>query len=106
VTVRLRVTLSYFIEPNPARRDWNGRYSYAFHGLRFDVRRATGANDDFHKRLDRKALAEEQTRSDPVGDSGDWFFGAELQRSSGSLHTDIWSGSAVELAQRVAIPSR
>ena len=34
--VRLRVTLSYFVEPNPARRGWRARHRYASHGLRFD----------------------------------------------------------------------
>ena len=29
--VRLRVTLSYFIEPNPSSRGWTGRYVYPSH---------------------------------------------------------------------------
>lgn len=103
VEVKLRVTLSYFIEPNAARRGWNGRYSYASHGLRFDVRRPTESNSDFQKRLNAKATGEEEKRPDPVNDTGEWIFGSELQRSSGSLHTDIWSGSAVDLAQRGAL---
>jgi hypothetical protein len=37
VEVELRVTLSYFIEPNPARRGWRRRHRYASHGLRFAV---------------------------------------------------------------------
>lgn len=37
--VRMRVTLSYFIEPNPPRRGYVARYQYASHGLRFSVRR-------------------------------------------------------------------
>jgi hypothetical protein len=37
--VRMRVTLSYFIEPNPPRRGSVARYQYASHGLRFAVRR-------------------------------------------------------------------
>lgn len=36
--VRLRVTLSYYIEPNPGRRGWRQRYRYPSHGLRFDVK--------------------------------------------------------------------
>ena len=40
--VRLRVTLSYFVEPNPSSRGWQGRYRYASHGLRFDVKRPAG----------------------------------------------------------------
>ncbi len=98
--VKLRVTLSYFIEPNAARRGWNGRYSYASHGLRFDVRRPTESNSDFEKRLNAKATEEEEERPSSASDTGDWLFGAELQRSSGSLHTDIWRGNAVDLAQR------
>jgi hypothetical protein len=101
--VRLRVTLSYFIEPNPTRRGWNGRYSYASHGLRFDVRRPTESNDEFHKRLNKKALEEEEKRPTPAGEPGDWVFGSELQKSSGSLHTDIWTGTAADLAQRGAL---
>ena len=39
--VKMRVTLSYFIEPNPSARGTgtNSRYRYESHGLRFDVRR-------------------------------------------------------------------
>ena len=50
-TVRLRVTLSYFIEPNPGRRGWTKRYSYQSHGLRFRVK--SGAEqtlEEFKKR--------------------------------------------------------
>src|SRR5690606_6375663 len=31
--VRLRVTLSYFIEPSPGRRGWTHKHRYASHGL-------------------------------------------------------------------------
>ncbi|MEU4806587.1 S8 family serine peptidase [Actinosynnema sp. NPDC023587] len=75
IFVQLRVTMSYFIEPNPARRRWNGRYNYASHGLRFDVHRPTETNDDFHKRLNLKALQEEEKRPTSAGDSGEWLFG-------------------------------
>lgn len=98
--VRLRVTLSYFIEPNPARRGWQRRYSYASHGLRFDIRRATESNEDFQKRINQKALAEKEQRPTSSGDTGEWFFGTDHQRAPGSLHTDIWTGNAADLAQR------
>ena len=54
--VRLRVTLSYFIEPNPGRRGWRSRYSYASHGLRFGIRRVTESDVAFQKRINQKAL--------------------------------------------------
>jgi len=37
--VELRVTLSYFIEPNPSARGVSSKYHYPSHRLRFDVRR-------------------------------------------------------------------
>ncbi|MGH9090017.1 MAG: S8 family peptidase [Acidimicrobiales bacterium] len=101
--VRLRVTLSYFIEPNPGSRGWVRRYSYASHGLRFDVRRATESNDAFRKRLNQLALAEEERRPTPAAsDSHEWYFGPDY-RVSGSLHSDIWTGTAADLADRGAI---
>jgi hypothetical protein len=99
----LRVTLSYFIEPNPGSRGWVRRYSYPSHGLRFDVRRATESNDDFRKRINKLALAEEEKRPPSHGsDSSEWYLGPDY-RVSGSLHTDIWRGTAADLAQRGAI---
>jgi hypothetical protein len=99
--VRLRVTLSYFIEPNPGRRGWQRRYSYASHGLRFDVRRPTESTDDFRKRLNQLALAEEERRPTNPADVG-WTLGPTL-RTTGSLHTDLWEGSAADLARRGAL---
>jgi hypothetical protein len=99
VQVHLRITLSYFVEPNPGRRGWARRYSYASHGLRFDVRRATESTDEFRKRINQKALAEEERRPSGDSDSQQWLFGPD-QRTAGSLHTDIWTGTAADLARR------
>ena len=100
--VRLRVTLSYFVDPNPARRGWLRRYAYASHGLRFDVRRPTETNETFRQRINERARLEEERR--PLSDNGDpeWLFGP-TQRVAGSLHTDVWIGTAADLAQRGAI---
>lgn len=100
--VRLRVTLSYFVDPNPARRGWRLRYRYASHGLRFDVRRPTESTDDFRKRINQFALAEDEQRPMTHSDAQQWRLGPDL-RSTGSLHTDIWTGTAAELAQRGVI---
>lgn|GEM_PF-2796080 len=96
--VRLRVTLSYFIEPYPARRGWRHRYRYASHGLRFELKRPDETNDEFQKRLNRRALDEEEGRP-ASGDSGGWRLGSQT-RSRGSLHADFWDGTAVDLASR------
>jgi hypothetical protein len=103
VEVRLRVTLSYFIEPNPGSRGWVRRYNYASHGLRFDVRRVNESNENFRKRLNQLALAEEEKRpASATSDADEWYFGPDY-RVSGSLHSDIWHGTAADLADRAAI---
>jgi hypothetical protein len=96
--VRLRVTLSYFIEPNPGRRGWRRRYRYASHGLRFEVKHASETDDEFVKRLNKRAIDEEEDR--PTGGaSDDWYLGTRA-RNRGSLHVDFWDGTAIELASR------
>ena len=98
-TVRLRVTLSYFIEPNPGRRGWTKRYSYQSHGLRFRVKGgAEQTLDEFKKSLSKAALDEEESKPDHVPATG-WFLGDQASKR-GSIHTNIWTGSAAELAER------
>lgn len=97
--VRLRVTLSYFIEPNPGRRGWQKRYRYASHGLRFDVKRPTETTDEFRKRLNQQALDEDEEKPTADGSASDWYLG-EQARNRGSLHSDIWVGTAADLADR------
>jgi len=98
VDVELRVTLSYFIEPNPSERGYQYRHRYSSHGFRFDVRAAAEPLEDFKKRLN-KAAREEGERSPGTGDSSGWVLGDRL-RHRGSLHADIWRGPAVNLANR------
>lgn len=100
-TVQLRVTLSYFIEPNPGRRGWRKRHRYASHGLRFDVRSPTESVDEFRKRLNQRALDDDEDRPS-TGDSQGWFLG-EQARSKGSIHSDVWTGTAADLADRGVI---
>lgn len=96
--VVMRVTLSYFIEPNPGERGWANKYRYASHGLRFVVRRPLESEEAFHQRINQKARDEEYRRS-TVKDSGHWTLGEKL-RNFGSIHSDTWRGMAVQLAAR------
>ena len=100
--VNLRVTLSYFVEPNPGRRGWRKRHRYASHGLRFEVKTATESLDEFRKRLNEKALDEEEKRPAGGSDSSEWYLG-EHTRNRGSIHSDLWIGTAADLAARGVI---
>ena len=97
--VALRVTLSYFVEPNPGRRGWRARHRYASHGLRFDVRTGEESRDEFRHRLNKQAAAEDVDVRKTASDSGAWLLGDQL-RHRGSLHSDVWRGDAATLAQR------
>lgn len=97
-SVRMRVTLSYFIDPNPGRRGWRKKHSYQSHGLRFEVKGARDSFDEFRKRVNRAALEGEEKKPDP-GEAAKWYLGPNA-RNVGSLHSDIWNGSAADLAER------
>lgn len=100
--MRLRVTLSYFVEPNPGRRGWKKRHRYASHGLRFAVKSPTESLDDFRKRVNQQALDEDEDKPKTGGDASDWFLG-EQTRNKGSIHSDIWVGTSADLAERGVI---
>ena len=98
VNVRIRVTLSYFIEPNPGERGTSTKYAYQSHALRFEVRRPLESEEQFRSRINRLARDEEEGTNVVAPDQG-WKIGDRLRRR-GSLHSDIWEGPAVDLANR------
>lgn len=104
-TVRMRITLSYFIEPNPPRRGYVARYQYASHGLRFSVRRPQETPGRMRKRLSRTFWdtdAEGKRIRPPKGstveDDRTWDLGPEVVAVRGSIHSDCWTGTAAQLA--------
>ena len=96
--VEMRVTLSYFIEPNPSRRGVRSRYRYESHGLRFDVRRSLESLDEFRKRINLAARDKAEGTSQS-GNDPSWLIGPQ-GRHKGSLHSDLWRGTAADLASR------
>ena len=99
--LEMRVTLSYFIEPNPGERGWAQKHKYASHGLRFAVKRSEEAMPAFRRRINKAARDEENTGELGGVDAG-WFLGPRL-RNKGSIHSDVWAGTATDLASRHAI---
>jgi hypothetical protein len=99
--VELRITLSYFIEPNPGERGWTRRHRYASHNLRFAVKRSLETVDAFRQRINKAAYDEEAGESAGAAGGDNWLLGPIRDR--GSIHSDIWRGSAAALADRDAI---
>jgi len=100
--VRVRVTLSYFIEPNPGRRGWQTRHRYQSHGLRFQVKSATESAERFRKRLNKAAMNEDDERPSASGHNDGWFLGPTA-RDRGSIHSDVLTGFAADIAERGSV---
>jgi len=97
--VTLKITLSYFVEPNPGSSAAFDPYRYQSFGLRFDLKRRSETVPDFAKRLNRKAWENPEDRPPIERDEDRWLFGTQSM-SAGSLHSDQWTGPAVNLLSR------
>lgn len=99
--VHLKVTLSYFVEPNPGERGWTRRHRYASHGLRFAMKRSTEGLNDFRARINRAVELDEAAVLLPEDEQDNWYLGK--LRDAGSIHSDYWRGTGADLATRDAL---
>ena len=96
--IKLRVTLSYYIEPNPSRRIPIQQYSYASHQLRFDLQRPLETPEIFRQRINKKERTPGQT-FEAADTTTNWVLGVNT-RNKGSVSSDIWEGTAGQLADQ------
>lgn len=97
--VEMQVTLSYFIQPNPNGKGYKNKHRYASHQLRFTTMKSDENKDEFRKRINKAARDEGEKYTSSGGDSDGWFIGPTL-RHKGSIHSDIWKGTAANLATK------
>ncbi|MEZ5968656.1 MAG: S8 family peptidase [Hyphomonas sp.] len=100
--VSVKITLSYFVEPNPGVSAGMEPYRYQSFGLRFDLRRRNESMRDFIVRVNAGAVEEAVGRPAQAGPNDNWRFGPNSV-SAGSLHSDTWTGPAAQLLTRNAI---
>ena len=101
VKVWLRVTLSYFIEPNPAERLPTQKYSYASHRLKFELQRPLETPDILRQRMNKKDRPE-GVKFKSVDSTTNWLLGPNT-RNKGSIVSDVWTCTAAELADQNTI---
>jgi hypothetical protein len=95
----LKVTLSYFIEPNPGRAAAIDPQKYQSFGLRFDLKRSQETAIQFRTGINaEETLPPDVAAAARPNDSG-WQFGSS-SISAGSIHCDQWVGSGARLASR------
>lgn len=96
--IKLKITLSYFIEPSPGLSSSIDPQRYQSHGLRFDLRRKGETIRGFKERVNKF----ERTGNDGssrTNDDGKWVLGPRAI-SAGSLHCDVLTGPAIDLLSR------
>ena len=96
--VKMRVTLSYFIDPSPGEIGWEDKYRYPGCRLYFDVNNVNEDKERFLARINKKMRNEEYNKKSAGDPSGRWFLG-ENNRNVGSIHSDIWEDTAANLAE-------
>ena len=96
--VRMKVTLSYFIEPLPGERGWKDKYKYASCNLRFEVNNSDENEEDFKKRINKLMREDNEDKGNGSSGSDRWTLGKN-NRCLGSIHSDIWEGTAADLSQ-------
>lgn len=96
--VRLRVTLSYFVDPNPSADAPLDPARYRSFGLRFDLRKKGETAAAFAGRMNQNADAPEDDL-DLAEDDKARLFGSKSV-SAGSLHVEEWTCSAADFIER------
>lgn len=94
--VKLTVTLSYFIEPNPGSKRYAKASNYMSVGLRFKMISTNESPHAFAGRISKEMREEDY---DKQGGEKEWQLGENI-RNKGSIHKDTWAGPAVDLATR------
>ena len=92
--VRIKVTLSYFIEPSPGAVGWKDRYRYPSCGLRFKIKDANQSLDAFVKSINVGMRDEDEEVEN--GNGLPWYIGPN-NRNTGSIHSDFADMNAVDL---------
>jgi hypothetical protein len=97
--VELKVTLSYFIDPNPGLSANVDSQRYQSHGLRFDHQRPRETLTQFKNRVNASEREEPRRRGSAAPADARWVLGQD-SIAAGSLHCEIWRGPAIELLGR------
>lgn len=100
--VEMRVTLSYFIEPSPGEVGWDYHFRYSSYGLRFEIKKPLEREEEFLSRINKlyqnDSIDEDEKESSNSNLYNDnWVIGKNA-RDKGSIHSDIWRGTAADLA--------
>ncbi|MCQ4241491.1 S8 family peptidase [Stutzerimonas stutzeri] len=95
--VSLKITLSYFIEPSPGEMAQVVPARYQSFGLRFELKRKSDTETVFRHRVNK--LERHGPKPPDAEIDNRWTFGPK-SIAAGSVHSDVWTGPAIDLASR------
>ncbi|GAB3781435.1 hypothetical protein GCM10028797_06150 [Dyella agri] len=97
--VTMKVTLSYFVEPNLTGKAATRPDTYRSFGLRFAMKKRSETATSFRARVN---AAQERDESTNESEADFWLLGSKAIQA-GSLHCDLWRGHAIDLSGHDAI---
>lgn len=92
--VRMKITLSYYIEPSPGFKSSYNKYRYASSALAFDVKTSYESREQFIARNNKEQQVVEKSNNDATR----WQIGTK-RRAIGTVQSDWFECSARELAE-------
>lgn len=95
--IKLVITLSYYIEPNPGSRRFASHYSYHSHQLDFEIINRNEEIKDFQGRISKPGNETKENRPSRKGVS--WQIGNTIS-SKGSLRKDYITLTGREMSER------
>lgn len=95
--VEIRVTLSYFVEPNIGGRGNVDAAAYRSAGLRFDLKRAGESREDFFGYVNKRDRTNSRLS---IRSPDERRVLGDQMICAGSLHSELWRGPAADFLDR------
>lgn len=92
--IMMKVTLSYFIEPNLTGKAATRPDTYRSFGLRFAMKKRGETDAHFRSRI---SASQQKDGTEVDGEQSYWLLGPKAVQA-GSLHCDLWRGYGADLA--------
>jgi hypothetical protein len=96
----LKVTLSYYIEPNPGNRQYARDFRYHSHELDFNLIKRSETAVEFKRRISAAASGTVENEDESIDTTSELWTLRERVRSKGSIKKDFITTSGVELSRR------
>ncbi|MFC0776851.1 S8 family peptidase [Flavobacterium sp. HJSW_4] len=95
----LKITLSYYIEPNPGSRKFASHYQYASHQLDFEIIKRLETLEEFKARISKPEDEDSESAVNRRGEK--WTLGSSSIK--GSIRKDLLTFTGREMAERNVI---